>query len=364
MLGTKRSTPGSTRCRNAFQSIFPEGLFGSGRLMSSDVRAPCARARSMSRPRARAAVRPDLLHERGVPEMEEPRVLRARSSGTSVSVKVSFAPGQWKKILSISGGLSTMVYELASPVDTGEAPREVRAIPAILSATSLPSGSSADARHKAHRQSRGGAGRAHVGDGTSGGNDGRIHDGKPSRAKPVLPGSHAGNPGMMSRQRCPQTTTSRAELCAMAENSGGNPTIAIKRERNPGSGTEGNGAAVADRARAAVHLGMLHDQGMKLVEQLMARRQATMEDPLDLRRSAPCPRCKPDTGENPPGVGVHDEQGTWNAYRRYGIGRFRTDAPLARAAPRAWARSSSPRKTGRRSPSASSPSGCNSPRRG
>ena len=52
MLGTKRSTPGSTRCRNAFQSIFPEGLCGSGRLMSSDVMAPRPRARSMSRPRA------------------------------------------------------------------------------------------------------------------------------------------------------------------------------------------------------------------------------------------------------------------------------------------------------------------------
>ena len=48
MLGTNTSTRGSTRASRAPQSIIPEGLEGSGRLMSREVMAPRAFARANS----------------------------------------------------------------------------------------------------------------------------------------------------------------------------------------------------------------------------------------------------------------------------------------------------------------------------
>ncbi len=71
MLGTKRSTRGSTRSRNAFQSTRPDSLAGSGRLMSSDASAPRARARSNRRARPDAAVGEDAPHQGRVTEVED-----------------------------------------------------------------------------------------------------------------------------------------------------------------------------------------------------------------------------------------------------------------------------------------------------
>ena len=185
MLGTNRSTRGSTRERRLPQSIMPDGLDGSGRLMSRDVIAPCALARARSLSSLTPAVRPDLFHEGRVPEVEDRRAVQDLVGNIVVRERVVGA-GTVQEDAVHPRGIEHDGVRGDLPFHNGKTAGE----PLVQGAHPLHDEPAqrvvADLRHQANREAEAVQGKPDVGRGAARGNDRRVHQGQAPGAEPVV----------------------------------------------------------------------------------------------------------------------------------------------------------------------------------
>src|SRR5271157_5196170 len=140
------------------------------------------------------------------------------------------------------------------------------------------------------------------------------------------PRSTGGNPGMMSRQRCPQTTMSRAPVCAMRLECGRkSPAVQDRRAFA--------GAAGFHRARGAFGplfaelFCVAHDEGVVLVVESSGAVQRSVEEGLDPRVALPA-LDQTDAREDPPRVGIDHEYRRMKGVQKDRVRCLGADPPL------------------------------------
>src|SRR5208282_1097890 len=133
---------------------------------------------------------------------------------------------------------------------------------------------------------------------------------------------------MMSRQRCPHTTISRDPACFMrrpvSQKSPAGSRLGSRGFPAIAAGPDGTRGAL--RPGPAVHLCMLDDEGVVLVEERGSRFQRVVEESLqDIVALGAVDQ--PDARKDPARISIDDENRLVKRVEQYRVGGLRSDAP-------------------------------------